>query len=77
MTDKHHGVALLADASEAPLLDIEEVRGLVTEGKERGYLTFAEISATFEEVELTKEQVTDFHAHLQEIAALVILTAAS
>jgi RNA polymerase primary sigma factor len=66
LTDKHHGVALLTDASEAPLLDIEEVRGLVTEGKERGYLTFEEISTTFEEVELTKEQVTEFHAHLQE-----------
>jgi RNA polymerase primary sigma factor len=66
LTDKHHGVALLADASEAHLLDIEEVRGLVTEGKERGYLTFEEISTTFEEVELTKEQVTEFHAHLQE-----------
>ena len=66
MTDKHHGVALLADASETPLLDIEEVRGLVTEGRERGYLTFEEISTTFEEVELTKEQVTEFHAHLQE-----------
>jgi RNA polymerase primary sigma factor len=66
LTDKHHGVALLVDVSEAPLLDIEEVRGLVTEGKERGYLTFEEISTTFEEVELTKEQVTEFHAHLQE-----------
>jgi RNA polymerase primary sigma factor len=66
LTDKHHGVVLLADASEAPLHDIEEVRGLVTEGKERGYLTFEEISTTFEEVELTKEQVTEFHVHLQE-----------
>ena len=66
MTDKHHGAVLLADASETPLLDIEEVRGLVTEGRERGYLTFEEISTTFEEVELTKEQVTEFHAHLQE-----------
>ena len=66
MTDKHHAVALLTDASETPLPDIEEVRGLVTEGRERGYLTFEEISTTFEEVELTKEQVTEFHAHLQE-----------
>jgi RNA polymerase primary sigma factor len=66
LTDKHHGAVLLADASETPLLDNEEVRGLVTEGRERGYLTFEEISTTFEEVELTKEQVTEFHAHLQE-----------
>jgi RNA polymerase primary sigma factor len=66
LTDKHHAVALLADASETPLFDIEEVRGLVTEGRERGYLTFEEISTSLEEVELTKEQVTEFHAHLQE-----------
>src|ERR687895_43368 len=60
LTDKHHGAVLLADASETPLLDIEEVRGLVTEGRERGYLTFEEISTTFEEVELTKEQIAQF-----------------
>jgi RNA polymerase primary sigma factor len=66
LTDKHSGAVLLADASETLLLDIEEVRGLVTEGRERGYLTFEEISTTFEEVELTKEQMTEFHAHLQE-----------
>jgi RNA polymerase primary sigma factor len=64
LTDKH--VALLTDASEVPLLEIEEVRALVIEGKERGFLTFEEISATFEEVELAKEQISEFHAHLQE-----------
>jgi RNA polymerase primary sigma factor len=66
LTDKHHGVALLTEPSEAPLVDIEEVRGLVSEGRERGFLTFEEISATFEEVEITKEQVAEFHTHLQE-----------
>jgi RNA polymerase primary sigma factor len=66
LTDKHHGVGLLTEPSEAPLLDIEEVRGLVSEGRERGYLTLEEISAAFEEVEITKEQVAEFHAHLQE-----------
>jgi RNA polymerase primary sigma factor len=72
LTDKHHGVALLTDASEVPLLDIEEVRALVTEGRERGYLTFEEISATFEEVELAKEQITEFHAHLQESGVEIV-----
>ncbi len=72
MTDKHHGVALLTDASEVPLLDIEEVRALVIEGRERGYLTFEEISATFEEVELAKEQITEFHAHLQESGVEIV-----
>ena len=64
--EKHEGVALLVDASEAPFLDVEEVRRLVSEGKERGFLTFEEITATFEEVELTKEQIVELHAHLQE-----------
>jgi RNA polymerase primary sigma factor len=64
--EKHEGVALLVDVSEAPFLEVEEVRGLVAEGKERGFLTFEEISATFEEVDLTKEQIVELHAHLQE-----------
>jgi RNA polymerase primary sigma factor len=65
--EKHEGVALLVDPSdEAPFLEVDEVRGLVSVGKERGYLTFEEITATFEEVELTKEQILELHAHLQE-----------
>jgi RNA polymerase primary sigma factor len=72
LTDKHHGVALLTDASEVSLLEIEEVRALVIEGRERGYLTFEEISATFEEVELAKEQIAEFHAHLQESGVEIV-----
>ena len=34
--------------------------------RERGYLTFEQISSTLEEVEITKEQVTQLHAHLVE-----------
>jgi len=63
---KHEGVALLTETSEMPLLDIDEVRTLVSEGKERGFLTIEEIAGTLEEVDLTKEQLADFHAHLQE-----------
>ena len=72
MTDKHDGVALLTDASEVSLLEIEEVRALVIEGRERGYLTFEEISATFEEVEIAKEQIAEFHAHLQESGVEIV-----
>jgi RNA polymerase primary sigma factor len=63
---KHEGVTLLSEASEVPLLEIDEVRTLVSEGKERGFLTLEEIAGTFEEVELSKEQIGEFHAHLQE-----------
>jgi RNA polymerase primary sigma factor len=66
--EKHEGVAalLVGVSEEAPFLEVEEVRRLVSEGKERGFLTFEEITATFEEVELTKEQILELHAHLQE-----------
>jgi RNA polymerase primary sigma factor len=63
---KHEGVVLLTETSEVPLLDVDEVRALVSDGKERGFLTIEEIAGTLEEVELTKEQLADFHAHLQE-----------
>ena len=66
MTEKQEGVALLAEASEAPLLEVEELRALVSEGRERGFLTFEEIAASLEEVEVTKEQVAELHAHLLE-----------
>jgi RNA polymerase primary sigma factor len=71
-TANHEAVVLLTEPSEAPLLEVAEVRELVSEGRERGYLTFEEISATFEEVELTKEQVAEFHAHLQEAGVDIV-----
>ncbi|HXV53215.1 MAG TPA: sigma-70 family RNA polymerase sigma factor, partial [Solirubrobacterales bacterium] len=43
-----------------------ELRGLIATGRERGYLTFEEISQTLEEVEVTKEQVKGLHAYLVE-----------
>ncbi|MDX6547937.1 MAG: Sigma-70 factor, region 1, partial [Gaiellales bacterium] len=38
------------------LPDIEELKALVTEGQEKGYLTFDEVATALEEIELTKEQ---------------------
>ena len=42
--------------------DSDELRSLIAQGRERGYLTFEQIAATLEEVEVTKEQVRDLHA---------------
>ena len=53
-------------AAESPIGEIEELRGLVAQGRERGYLTFEQIASTLEEVEITKEQVSQLHAHLVE-----------
>jgi RNA polymerase primary sigma factor len=51
---------LLAD--EAPIAEVEEFRGLIQEGQERGFLTFGQIEACLEEVEVTKEQLGELHA---------------
>jgi len=59
-------------AGSTPLAESEELGGLIAQGQERGYLTFEEISRRLEEVEVTKEQVTDLHAHLIEHGVDVI-----
>ena len=45
---------------------VDELRTLVADGKERGYLTYEEIAACLEEVDVTKEQVHSLHGHLVE-----------
>src|SRR5438477_1084954 len=46
------------------LPDVEELHKLVQEGLEKGLLTYDEIVAGLEEVELTKEQIEDFYTYL-------------
>jgi RNA polymerase primary sigma factor len=64
--------ALLEERPDAPFLEIEELRNLVSEGRERGYLTFEEIASCLEEVEVTKEQVRSLHTHLLETGVDVV-----
>jgi RNA polymerase primary sigma factor len=54
--------ALLVD--EAPITEIDELRPLIAEGQERGFLTIEQIATSLEEVEVTKEQVAELHAYL-------------
>jgi RNA polymerase primary sigma factor len=46
------------------LPDVEELQKLVQEGQEKGFLTYDEIVAGLEDVELTKEQIEDFYTYL-------------
>jgi RNA polymerase primary sigma factor len=50
--------------SEQPIQETDEFRALITQGRERGFLTFQQIASTLEEVEVTKEQVRDLHTYL-------------
>ena len=59
-------------AEDLPFGESDELRSLIAEGAERGYLTFEEIASTLEEVEVTKEQVTELHSYLVEQGVDVI-----
>jgi RNA polymerase primary sigma factor len=50
---------------EPSITEIEELRPLIAEGQERGFLTFEQIASCLEEVEVTKEQVVELHAFLE------------
>jgi RNA polymerase primary sigma factor len=62
LTDKAD--VLLAD--EAPIHELEELQPLIVGGHERGFLTIEEITTCLEEIEVTKEQISELHAHLVE-----------
>ncbi len=68
MSDK--ATALLSD--EAPISELDEFRGLITDGQERGFLTFEQIAACLEEFEISKEQVAELHAYLDEQGIAVV-----
>jgi len=57
-------IVLLSD--EAPIMELDDLRPLIAEGQERGFLTFDQIAACLEEVEVTKEQVHELHSYLDE-----------
>ena len=69
MTDKPTSARA---AVETPLPDIEEMRALVADGREKGYLTYDEIVSVLEEAEVNKDQVEDFYSHLLELGIEVI-----
>jgi RNA polymerase primary sigma factor len=63
-------IVLLSD--ETPIAELEELRPLIAEAQDRGFLTFAEIEACLEEVEVTKEQVQELHAYLDDQGIVVM-----
>ena len=62
------GLATKTDAlleGDASITEIDELRPLIAEGQEQGFLTFEQIATALEEVEVSKEQVTELHAYLE------------
>ncbi len=53
-------------AEDVSITEIDELRPLIAEGQERGFLTFTQIASSLEEIEITKEQVSELHAYLED-----------
>jgi RNA polymerase primary sigma factor len=58
------GIVLLGD--ETPISEFDELRPLIAEGLERGFLTFDQIATCLDEVDVTKEQIQELHGYLDE-----------
>jgi RNA polymerase primary sigma factor len=63
-------MVLLGD--DAPITELDGLRGLIADAQERGFVTYAEIETCLEEVEVTKEQVQELHAFLDEAGIEVV-----
>ncbi len=61
-----------ATASSTSALDVEEVIGLIEEGREQGYLTSERITTAFRDVELSTEQLEDVETLLAEAGIEVV-----
>ncbi|MEA2124418.1 MAG: polymerase primary sigma factor, partial [Solirubrobacteraceae bacterium] len=48
------------------VMELDELRPLLAEAQERGFLTVEQIAAALAEVEVTKEQVSELHDHLAD-----------
>jgi RNA polymerase primary sigma factor len=67
LTAKPEASVLLAGPdADTPFSEVDELWTLVAEGRERGFVTFDEVAATLDEVEVTKEQIRELHGYLVE-----------
>jgi RNA polymerase primary sigma factor len=53
-------------ATETPVVEIEELQGVIAEGQERGFLAAATLSAALVDVELSAQQAQDLLSYLEE-----------
>ena len=55
-----------APVAEPGIAETDEVAGLIAEGQERGYLTLETVVSALEELDISKDQVREFYAYLEE-----------
>jgi RNA polymerase primary sigma factor len=52
--------------TETPVVEMEELQGVIAEGQERGFLPAATLAAALEDVELSTQQAQDLLSYLEE-----------
>ncbi len=62
MTDRVEGALPV----ETAVVEIDEVKALIAEGQERGFLSAERVMAALEEAELSSEQGRDLFSYLEE-----------
>ena len=65
METKDEGALLVADR-EGTFGEVEELRPLLAEAREKGFLAVEDLAACLEDVEVTKEQLQELRSHLNE-----------
>jgi RNA polymerase primary sigma factor len=63
-------IVLLGD--ETPVVELFELQPLLADAQERGVIQFSDLEACLEEAEVTKEQVSELHAYLEEQGIAVV-----
>ena len=53
-------------ATETPVVELEELQGVIAEGQERGFLPAATLAAALEDMELSGQQAQDLLSYLEE-----------
>jgi RNA polymerase primary sigma factor len=56
----------LVVAADTPVVEIEELQGLIAEGQERGFLAAESLGTALEDVELSPQQAQDLLSYLEE-----------
>ncbi|MEA2350752.1 MAG: polymerase primary sigma factor [Thermoleophilaceae bacterium] len=62
----HKEEGALLERTDASFFEVEELRPLLAEARERGYVTIEDLATSIEEVDVTKEQLRDLRAYLVE-----------
>ena len=65
----------LATAGETPVVELDELQGVIADGQERGFISSEALAAAVEEAELSAQQTNDLASYLEEHGIEVLVSA--